>query len=186
MIIGLLVAIGVFGLTSLIIYNALIAKKNQVENSFAGIDVQLKKRYDLIPNLIATVKEYAKHEKEILGQITALRSQAMDPNVGKDQEVKINNELTGLLGGLKVQMEAYPDLKANSNFLDLQSSLNEIEAQLSAARRTFNAAVTDYNNGVQMFPSSIFAAMMGLKTKTLFEAAPEERKNHNVKDLFAA
>jgi len=186
MIIGLAIAAGVFGLTFLLIYNGLISKKNQVDNAFAGIDVQLKKRYDLIPNLVSTVKEYAKHERDTLEKITMLRSQAMAPGVERENEVKINNELTGLLGGLKFQMEAYPDLKANSNFLDLQSSLNEVEAQLSAARRTFNASVTDYNNGVQMFPSSIFASFMGLKTKTLFEAAPEERKNQDVKKLFAA
>lgn len=180
------IILGVFVLGSIIIYNSLVGRRNEVENSFSGIDVQLKKRYDLIPNLVSTVKQYAAHEKGLLEKITMLRAQAIEAEGQHDTEVQINNEITRSLGALNIAVENYPDLKASKNFNDLQSTLNEVEGQISAARRAFNAAATDYNNGVQMFPSNIFAGLFGFKERALFEAPPEERKNHNVKDLFAA
>ena len=165
-------------------YNSLIGKKNQVNNSFASIDVLLKKRYDLIPNLVASVKNYMKHEKGTLTEITELRAQAMSGNISPDQQVDLNNKISRALSGIMVAVENYPDLKANENFLQLQAAMNEVEEQISAARRAYNAAVTDYNNAIEMFPTNILASMMAYKPKTLFEIAEAERKNINVNNLF--
>jgi len=172
------------GLIIMSMYNGLIRKKNEVDNAFGGMDVQLKKRYDLIPNLIATVKQYMNHEKELLTKVTELRGQAMNPGVSNEEKVDIDNQITGAMKGIMVAVENYPDLKANQNFLNLQRTFNEVESQISAARRAYNAAVTDFNNGVQMFPSSIIAGMMKLQTKKVFEIPEVERENVSAKDLF--
>jgi LemA protein len=169
----------VFGL-----YNSLVGKKNQVENAFSGVDTILKKRYDLIPNLIATVKQYMDHEKTLLTEITELRAQAMSGKLGDDEKVALDNKISKAMGGIMVAVENYPDLKASSNFLDLQKSLNEVEEQISAARRSYNASVTDYNNAVQMVPTNIIANMCSFTTKSWFEIDESERKNVNVKDMF--
>ena len=183
MLIGLLVlvvlAIVLFGM-----YNSLVGKKNAVEKAFGSIDVMCKKRYDLIPNLVATVKQYASHEAGTLEKVTALRNEAASGNLSSDEAVQLNNQLTHALSGLMVKVEAYPDLKANENFLQLQRSLNETEEQLSAARRAFNSAVTDFNNAVEMFPTNIMAGMMNYKRRQLFEAAEQERENVDVGQLF--
>jgi LemA protein len=184
MIIGIIVVVVLlavfFGM-----YNGLIGKKNGVENAFASIDTILKKRYDLIPNLIATVKQYMEHERGVLENITALRAKAMSGNVSSDEAITLNNELNKAMGGIMVAVESYPDLKANENFKDLQRSLNEVEEQLSAARRAFNAAVTDFNNAVEMFPTNIMAGIMSYKRRQLFEIPEVERENPDVKSLFA-
>jgi len=179
-----LTVVAVFVLFFVVIYNGLIGKKNQVENSFAGIDTMLKKRYDLIPNLVATVKQYASHESGTLTEITELRAKAMSGGLSSDEQVQINNQLSKMMGGIMVAVENYPELKANENFLHLQRSLNEIEEQISAARRAFNATVTDFNNAIEMFPSSIVAGVMSYKRRQLFEIPQEERKNVNVSELF--
>lgn len=166
------------------LYNSLIQKKNQVTNVFATIDALLKKRYDLIPNLVAVVKNYMEYEKGVLTQITELRSKAVAGTLSDDEKVVLENKMSKLMGDIRVAVENYPDLKANQNFLQLQGSLNEIEEQLSAARRAYNAAVTDYNNAIEMFPTNFLASIMNYKVKTVFEAAGEERKNVNVDDLF--
>ena len=168
----------------IIMYNSLVGKKNQVNNSFASIDVLLKKRYDLIPNLVAAVKNYMKHEKNTLTEITEMRAKAVSGNMSPDQQVDLNNKISRALSGIMVAVENYPDLKANQNFIQLQGSMNEVEEQISAARRAYNAAVTDYNNAVEMFPTNIIASMMGYKLKTLFEIVEAERKNVNVNNLF--
>jgi len=165
-------------------YNSLVGKKNAVEKAFGSIDVMCKKRYDLIPNLVATVKQYAAHESGTLEKVTALRNQAAAGNLPSDEAVQINNQLTHALSGLMVQVEAYPDLKANENFMQLQRALNETEEQLSAARRAFNAAVTDFNNAVEMFPTNIMAGIMNYKRRQLFEAVKQERENVNVGEMF--
>lgn len=177
-ILGVLVVIPVF------LYNSLVGKKNQVQNVFASIDALLKKRYDLIPNLIATVKTYMQHEKGTLTEITEMRAKAVSGALSDDQKVNLDNKITKALGGIMVAVENYPDLKANQNFLQLQGTLNEIEEQISAARRAYNASVTDYNNAVEMFPTNMVASMMNYKRKQVFEIAEKERKNVNVKDLF--
>ncbi len=190
-VIILLVVFGVFfgiliitGIIVAILYNSLIDKKNQVDYAFGGMDVMLKKRYDLIPNLVRTVQKYAIHERELLEKITSLRSQAIHSNLSNEEKVDLDNQLSGTIGQIMVAVESYPDLKANQNFLHLQASLNEVEEQISAARRAYNATVTDYNNGVEMFPTNIIAGMMRLKRKQVFTIVAPERQNINVGEFW--
>jgi len=167
-----------------VIYNSLVVKKNQVNNVFATIDALLKKRYDLIPNLIATVKNYMQYEKGVLEEITSLRAKAISGNLSEDEKVDLENKVSKVLGGIMVAVENYPELKANQNFLQLQAAMNEIEEQISAARRAYNAAVTDYNNAVEMFPTNIFASAMNFKQRKLFEISDKERQNLSADELF--
>jgi LemA protein len=183
-LIVIIVAVVLFLLIVISIFNSLTNKKNQVANAFGTIDVQLKNRYDLIPNLVATVQQYATHEKELLSKITDLRTKALQQNVTPEDRVNLDNQISSALSGLMVAVENYPDLKASQNFIDLQRSLNEVESQIAAARRAYNAAVTDYNNAIEMFPGNLMAGMMLLKTKQVFTATETERGNVNVKNLF--
>lgn len=165
-------------------YNTLVGKKNMANNAFAGIDAILKKRYDLIPNLVATVKQYMQHEKGTLEAVTEMRAKATSASLSNDEKVALDNQISKAIGGIMVAVEAYPDLKANQNFMQLQRTMNEIEEQLSAARRAYNAAITDYNNACEMFPTNIMAGMMNYKLKELFEITEAERQNPNVNNLF--
>ena len=150
------------------IYNALIRLRNQVKNAWSQIDVQLKRRHDLIPNLIETVKGYMKHERETLESITAYRSQAMNASsVGEKAEAE--GLLGGALGKLQIAVEAYPDLKANQNFLSLQEELTSTENKISYARQSYNDQVLFYNNKIQMFPSNIVAGMFTFTEEEFFE-----------------
>ena len=180
-VVVVVVLLAVFGM-----YNSLVGKKNQVENAFASIDTILKKRYDLIPNLVATVKQYMQHEAGVLREVTELRSKAMSGQVSSDDAVDLNNRIGRALGGIMVAVERYPELKASDNFQQLQRTLNEVEEQLSAARRAFNSSVTDFNNAVEMFPTNIMAGMMNYQRRKLFEVPEAERQNPNVKDLFGS
>lgn len=177
----LLIVVVVGGLW-MILYNTLVGKKNQVDNAFASIDVILKKRCDLIPNLVATVKQYADYEQETLTRVVGLRARALSAD--GDERIQVENQISRELSGIMVNVEAYPDLKASQNFMDLQQSLNEVEEQLSAARRFYNTAVTDYNNAIEMFPTNLLASGMNYSRKTVFEATEQERQNVNVKSLF--
>lgn len=150
------------------IYNALVRLRNQVKNAWSQIDVQLKRRHDLIPNLIETVKGYMKHERETLESITAYRSQAMNAStVGEKAEAE--GLLGGALGKLNIAVEAYPDLKANQNFLSLQEELTSTENKISYARQSYNDQVMFYNNKIQMFPSNIVAGMFSFNEEEFFE-----------------
>ena len=180
----IIVAVVLLLLIIMSMYNGLIRRKNAVENAFGGIDAQLKQRYDLIPNLVSTVKQYASHEKGILEKITELRVRAVSGGLSNDEKVALDNEISQSMKGIMVAVENYPDLKASENFLNLQRTLNEVESQISAARRAYNATVTDYNNGVESFPSSILAGMMKMKHKQVFEIPEAERANVNVSNLF--
>lgn len=180
----LLVVIGVAGIGLVMLYNSLVGKKNQVEMAFSGMDVQLKKRYDLIPNLVNTVKQYMQHEQNILTEVTELRSRAASGTLSPDEAVEVDNRISRAIGGIMVAVENYPDLKANENFMQLQRSLNEVESQISAARRSYNSSVTIYNNAVEMFPSSVLAGMMNYRRKQVFEVTEAERQNVNVGNLF--
>lgn len=173
--IGLLVVLGLVLVTLVVMYNGLIGKRNQVDSVFSTIDVMLKKRYDLIPNLVDTVKGYMQHERETLEQITQLRAQALNSQ-SPNEKVAIENEMAAPLRQIMVAVESYPELKANQNFLHLQSSLNEIEEQIAAARRAFNAAVLQYNNATQMFPTNVLANMMHFERRAFFEIAETERQ----------
>ena len=166
-------------------YNSLVAKKNQVDNIFASIDTQLKKRYDLIPNLVATVSKYMEHEKSLLTEVTKLRSEASKPNISNEHKMALDAKTSSALGSIMVAVENYPELKANENVMHLQASLNEVEEQISAARRAYNQAVTDYNNAIEMFPSNFMAKVMNYTQKSVFQITEGERENVNVKELFS-
>jgi LemA protein len=177
---------GVLLLIVIIMYNSLVNKKNQVENSFSTIDAMLKKRYDLIPNLVNTVKAFMKHEKELLTEITELRSKAVSGNLSENEKIDVENKISSKMSGIMVAVENYPDLKSNSNFLQLQGAWTESEEQISAARRAYNSTVTDYNNAIQMIPTNILASMMSYKKKDWFEIPDTERNNISAQDLFNA
>ncbi|ADN09503.1 LemA family protein [Sulfurimonas autotrophica] len=179
-----LIILIVLAIILVLMYNSLIAKKNQVENIFASVDTLLKKRYDLIPNLVASVSKYMQHEKSILEDITKLRSQANKTNLSDKEKIDLDKKMSSALGSIMIAVENYPELKANQNILHLQHSLNEVEAQISAARRAYNQAVTDYNNVIEQIPTNIMANMMGYSRKDVFEVSEDERKNVNVKELF--
>ena len=155
-------------------YNNLVKLRNNRENAFANIDVQLKQRYDLIPQLVSTVKGYATHERELLEKVTAARTAAMSAT-GINDKIQAENALSSALAGLKVSVEAYPDLKANQNFLQLQGELADIENKLAATRRFFNSATKELNNAVQTFPANLIAGMFGFCKEPMFEIPSEER-----------
>lgn len=156
------------------LYNNLVKLRNNRENAFANIDVQLKQRHDLVPQLVATVKGYATHEREVLQRVTEARTAAMDATTINDK-INAENALTSALAGLKVSLEAYPDLKANQNFMQLQNEIADLENKLAAVRRFFNSATRELNNAVETFPSNIFAKMFGFKKEPMFEVPQEER-----------
>jgi len=156
------------------LYNNLVRLRNNRENAFANIDVQLKQRHDLVPQLVATVKGYATHEREVLQRVTEARTAAMGATSINDK-IKAENALTSALAGLKVSLEAYPELKANQNFLQLQNEVSDLENKLASVRRFFNSATRELNNAVEVFPSSIFAKMFGFKKEPMFEVPKEER-----------
>ena len=159
------------------IYNSLVRLRNNRENAFADIDVQPKQRYDLVPQLVETVKGYAKHESTVLQNVTNARAAAMSATT-IDDKIKADNALTSALAGLKVSLEAYPDLKANQNFLQLQDEIADIENKIAAARRYFNSATRELNNAVQAFPNNLFAGMFHFQTEPMFEVPKEERAQY--------
>lgn len=173
-------------LVLVLMYNSLVSKKNQVENIFAGVDAVLKKRYDLIPNLVASVSKYMEHEKGILEEVTKLRADANKPNVSDEQKIELDAKVSSALGSIMIAVENYPELKANENVMHLQHSLNEVEEQISAARRAYNQAVTDYNNAIEMIPTNFMAQAMNYRRKQVFEIVESQRENINVKELFNA
>ena len=164
----ILIVVVLFILWLIGIYNTLIKLRNTRQNAFADIDVQLKQRHDLIPQLVETVKGYANYEKDLLMKVTQARTAAMGA-VTIDEKIKAETQLSTALQGLKVSVEAYPDLKANQNFLQLQEELSDIENKLAAVRRYFNAATTEFNNGIETFPSNLIAGIFGFTRETLFD-----------------
>jgi LemA protein len=160
-------------------YNILVKLKNRVKNAWSQIDVQLKKRYDLLPNLIETVKGYMNHEQSTLTKITELRTQAMSAkDIG--MKMKANTALSNALGSLKVAFENYPDLKASQNFLLLQEELSGIENKIAYARQFYNDSVMLNNNKIEMFPTNIVAGLFSFKKVSFFEAPEIEKKNVKV------
>ncbi len=168
-----IIAILVVWMTAL--YNRLISLKSNRENAFSDIDVQLKLRFDLVPNIVNTVKWYAKHEKEVLKQVVEARTWFMNAKT-IEGKVAANNELNSALKTLFAVAEAYPELKANENFLHLQEDLADIENKLAAARRYFNSATKEYNIAVQTFPSVLIAKTFGFPTYEYFELDEPEAK----------
>ena len=156
----------------IMIYNQLVAMRQRVGQAFADVDVQLKQRHDLIPNLVETVKGYAAHERGTLEEVVKARNAAMTAQ-GPAQQAAAENMLSGALRQLFALSEAYPDLKANQNFQQLQSELSDIESKLASARRFFNNAVQEYNTGIQQFPAALFAASLGFSQRTFFDVGEE-------------
>ena len=176
-IIAIIVLIVIYALA---LYNSFVKLNNKVKEAFSTMDVYLKKRWDLIPNIVETVKGYAKHEKDTLDAVIEARSKAVSATT-KDDEIKASGEVTQALGRLFALAESYPELKANTNFLDLQNKLNEIEEKIRYARQFYNDSVLTYKNKIEMFPSNIVAGMFNFKPEAFFEATEEERKNVQVK-----
>src|SRR6185369_12416302 len=170
-----LIVIFVIVLWMVSLYNRLVSLRNRRQNAFADIDVQLRQRHDLVPQLVETVKGYAGHERGVLTQVTEARSAAISAKTINDKIVA-EQQLTSALQGLRVQVEAYPDLKANHNFLQLQEELSDIENKLAASRRFFNAATTEYNNGVESFPGNILANILIYKREILFTLGENTRR----------
>jgi LemA protein len=168
-ILGIIVVIVLWAIMT---YNSLVAMAQRVNQSFADIDVQLKQRHDLIPNLVETVKGYAAHERGTLEAVIQARNTAIAAP-GVEQKVAAENMLSGALRQLFALSESYPDLKANQNFQQLQSELSDIENKLAAARRFFNNAVQEYNTGIQQFPAALFAGIFGFTQRTFFDLGEE-------------
>jgi LemA protein len=170
-----LILVVAVALLAIVTYNRLVALRQNRKGAFADIDVQLKQRYDLIPNLVSTVKGYASHEKDLFEKVTQMRAAAMNTGGSMADRAKAEGALSGALMQLMAVAENYPDLKANQNFLSLQSELSDIENKIAAARRFFNNATDEYNTAVQQFPAVLFAGSMGFKTEEFFDLG-EERK----------
>ncbi len=176
-LLGLLAVVVMYAIA---IYNRLVQKKNRMQEGWSGIDVQLKKRYNLIPNLVETVKGYAKHEKETFDQVIKARNAAINAK-GVDQQQQAENMLTSALSGLFALAEAYPDLKANTNFLQLQEELSKLESDIEKARRYYNATVRENNILIESFPSNIIAGFFNFRLGEFFEIdAPEQRSTPKV------
>ena len=176
-ILGIVVLLAVYFIFT---YNGLVRLRNMVKDQWSQIDVLLKRRADLIPNLVETVKGYAKHESETLEAVIAARNKAVSATT-TEEEMKANGELSGALNRLFALAESYPDLKANTNFMDLQNNLKETEDKISYARQFYNDAVLKYKNKLEVFPSNIVAGMFSFKPEPFFEATSEERENPKVK-----
>jgi LemA protein len=167
-------------IVGIVMYNGLIAQRNRVENAWAQIDVQLKQRHDLIPNLVETVKGYAEHERETLDRVIAARNQGIQAGTPHEQ-AEAENQISGALRQLFALSEAYPDLKANAQFLNLQEQLTAIEGKVAYARQFYNDTVYKYNTSIQKFPQVIFARMLGFGEREYFEADDDTRGPVQVK-----
>ena len=183
-----LIVIGVILLIIIMMYNSLVSKRNKVKEAFASIDVQLKKRYDLIPNILTIANKFMEHERSLLENITALRAQALklDSSLGSiEGKLKLDGEIQRQMGQLMVNMENYPQLKSDQTMLQSMQTYNEVEEHIAAARRFYNAAVLDLNNATELFPSSIIAGMFNFKQMPFFKVEDEkERQAINAQEFF--
>ena len=165
----------------LLVYNKLVKLNNNVKEAFSTMDVYLKKRWDLIPNLVETVKGYAKHEKETLKEIVELRNSIKSyDKLSDDEKIKTNQDLGNRLNKLLVIAESYPELKANDNYINLQNNLSNIEDEIAQSRKYYNAVIREFNNKVEMIPSNIIAKLLGYKSKKMYEIDNEKRENIKV------
>jgi len=174
-VIVIVVIVVVIGLFFWLGYNGLVKRRNQVDNAWSQIDVQLKRRHDLIPNLIETVKGYAAHERGTFEAVTAARANAINAQ-GPEAQAQAENALSGALKSLFAVAEAYPDLKANQNFLNLQEELTSTEDRIAYARQFFNDSVLSYNTKIQQFPTVLLAGMFHFEKREFFDAAPEDEE----------
>lgn len=175
--VGLLLVVGIFVIS---VYNGLVGKRNMVRNAFSTIDVMLKKRHELIPNLVETVKGFAAHEKDTFEKVIALRNQATAPDVSDSDRLKAEAQIGPGVAQILAIGEAYPDLKSSDQFLNLQRNLTEIEEQISAARRAYNGAVLGINNAVETFPSNLVAAKFGFQRHDFFEGDDAARESISI------
>ena len=178
--IGLAIVGGGFLLLLIIVigmYNSLVGLRNQCDESWSDVETELQRRYNLIPNLVNTVKGYAQHERQLLEEVTRLRQVCADNNGSPERQSQTESQLHSALGALMVRLEAYPELKADQNFLALQQELTNTEDRIQAAYRFYNGNVRDQNNRVQMFPSSILASMFGFTNKEFFRLADDGARN---------
>jgi LemA protein len=175
-VLAIVMFIVVFGIAT---YNSLVMRRNRVEEASSDIDVQLKRRYDLIPNLVNTVKGYATHERELFEKVTSLRAGLITGSTA--DKINASNQLTETLKSLFAVAENYPDLKANQNFLDLQAELTDTQDKIMAAQRFYNANVRDFNTAIQVFPTNLFASALGFSKFEFIEAAETETRNVEVK-----
>ena len=179
-ILGVLIVLAVIVVVPVLVivgmYNGLVKIRNQCDEAWADIETEMQRRYDLIPNLVNTVKGYASHEKELLENVTRLREQAAANHGSPGEQAAAEGQLMGALGQLMVRLERYPDLKANQNFLELQRELTNTEDRMQAANRFYNGNVRENNNKVQMFPTNIVAGVFGFKVREFFEIRTEEAR----------
>lgn len=176
-IVAIIILIVIYALA---LYNSFVKLNNKVKEAFSTMDVYLKKRWDLIPNIVETVKGYAKHEKDTLKEIVELRNGAYD-KMSNEEKIKANEQLSNSINKIMALAEAYPDLKANENFKDLSNQLTKAEDDIANSRKYYNGVVRIFNDKVEMFPSNIFAGIFGYKTKAMFEAGVNERENVKIK-----
>lgn len=180
----ILIAVAVlFIIYGVMVSNQIIGYKNAVLQAYGSIEIYLKKRFDLIPNLVSLLNKYMAHEKEVLIKVTELRSKT-DGNASQEEKINTSNEFSGWIENFKLTAENYPELKADTQFLDLQHQLSNLEDYISAARRAYNASVTAYNNKIQMFPASIIAGFRKDKTQPLLEIPKTEQKEVNINQLL--
>lgn len=175
-IIGIIIII----LLLVICYNGIIKAKNEVDKCFSNMDVMLKKRWDLVPNLIESVKEYMRHEEETLTKIINIRKKDYN-KLNDDEKVNVDKDLSDSMYNLNVLSESYPNLKANENFIELKRQLRIIEEDISVSRTIYNSSVTNYNNKISIFPLNLFAKILGFKEKKLYIIDNKERENVKIK-----
>ena len=176
-LVAVVVAIAMYVIST---YNGLVVSRKKVRDQFSQIDVQLKRRFDLIPNLVETVKGYAKHESETLEKVIQARNNYASAKTDAEKVAAANEMSRGVMN-IMALAESYPDLKANTNFIDLQNQLKEVEDKISYARQFYNDTVLMFNNKIEMFPSNLVASIFGFKMETFFEADEKERENVKVK-----
>ena len=165
-------------------FNTMVNARNQADTAFSSVEVMLKKRYDLIPNLVDTVQRYVEHETRILEEVTSLRARAMSGRLGPDAAIEVDNQMGRALAQLFATAEAYPELKANEGFRDLQRGLNEVEEQISAARRAYNASVKMYNDAVRMLPTNLIAGLLRWSDRRYFELPESQGERPDVMARF--
>lgn len=175
-VLGILLLVIIWYITA---NNRLVSLKNNRENAFADIDVQLKQRYDLIPQLLGAVKGYMEHESSVLTRVTEARQKAMNART-INEKVEAANEVSAAMGAFNIQVEAYPDLKANTNFMHLQSEISDIENKLAAVRRFFNSATKELNNAIEQIPTNIIAGIKKMEIQPMFELGTEKREQMDV------
>ncbi len=179
-----IIVAGGMGGYAVVLYNRIVRRENQVDEAYGSIQANLKKRHDLIPNLVSSVEEYMDHENETLSKLVELRNRAASGDLSEQKRAEVETQMTQALDTLMVQVEEYPDLKASDNFEHLQSSLNEVEEQLSASRRFYNTAVRRYNDSIETFPARVLAREFGFERRDVFKAKVEGEKTPDVGSLF--